>query len=1444
MNSEEFIDKINAAGILHNMGVINRKTNKYRDAIQSFEECLELYNECYTVYNKSSMTSSSPTSSPNITEYKTPKGITICLELKIAQTLQSCARLHSKSLHDTYAAIKAHEDTITFLLEGKLVSYYPSQQQNHLDQDGGVVNYYWCDDEGNYHNSVKDEDQNVTTFNNTSPNKVNTNYDMSTPPPSNTKSKNNKLVSFNLAGINVIKLSQHERVRLVTISLNALAKIYTIREESRRTSKKKSDDYQREHEIDDEHNNGDDNHIDSSEDPLRYHQTAINFLRQVPDYKSKTSIQALSNSYKTICTAQDRALSINTLTPSMIIDLRKDICSTLMQMGNLHMERGHVNLAIEVFEEARTIRDELYNGDIQHNEQIESIHALALAYEKIHDFDKAISCFQQILKFRRKSHGPESMEVANLYCTMSNMFRITKNLAESLSMIKHAIALYKKNKQCHDQFEDNNEESEKIMISILGALKNQGGLYMQMDEINMAISSFEEIMTLQGQMGLENHPDFADTMNILGDLYFTSNNLIKAKSYFSRSLGLYKQFGIGLNDPDLVMVLKSIEEIDLAMKKDLVIKERSRTDISPSPKQCSPNSREGHKNRKAHTTKTNPVQNNDLYTNMEIYTDANDSDEDDVVSTITFLTEKRPRRLTRRKKLWDPADLTYEGVITMTKNAIGSLAAVTEEFLSGVNDIADTKPTHISTSESETEVEDSSILRGDVLNQMNTDAVREENSYSMKKTSDMSIRSEDASTLFGTAFVGSQSIASQRLSTQDDASTLFGTSFVNTVMSEVKDQTTNGAQGKTLNQNGQISQSTPNFIKDIKSDDLLAHMNVVTNDMDDEDIAKPFKDIVGVDVSFDDTPDYSANKRKNFEKLSNCLDELDVLEDRYGSGHFKSLETLVTLSDIYVSNGDHSKAIVTLTKITEVQMKKYGGNHIELAKTYTKIAKLCHSKGEYKKAIENYVKVKDIENFLYGNSDPRIARTLNKLGLVELDREEFDMAMDYFQEALRIQRIYLAPNEINPDISQTLVNIGSVYYKERNSFGKIKQIEKTYKSFIESGMLGKIAFAHSERGEYVRAIHFYEELLQLNKNQGQSLHGTIATLNNLGTLNVKLGRYIEAMGHHEKALELMSTSSDFKETDKCDTKCLIGVVEYKSGNFNKAIEILESVQLYQKDNLGTDHPKLAKTMFHLGVINRLQYHYEEAMSKFHAAVEIQMNSLSTHHPDTMNTKMEIGISKLESFQLDEAYSDFKALLKSQRYVLGDIHPDIALTYHYMGLCCFKKDEITNAKQKLKQSFRMYKSLKVESPEKAALLDSIGLVHMRRGKLDKASTMFQDSLRIRGETLSEAHYEQSYALFNLGNVESEKRNFPEAIAYFKKSMNIAIRTFGMSHPFIGDIHRSLGQVQERKCQFNEARKEILLALDIYEKAELPDSHEKVVGAKNDLVRVQNDETLYV
>jgi hypothetical protein len=78
--------------------------------------------------------------------------------------------------------------------------------------------------------------------------------------------------------------------------------------------------------------------------------------------------------------------------------------------------------------------------------------------------------------------------------------------------------------------------------------------------------------------------------------------------------------------------------------------------------------------------------------------------------------------------------------------------------------------------------------------------------------------------------------------------------------------------------------------------------------------------------------------------------------------------------------------------------------------------------------------------------------------------------MDFHRKALQIQKKSDPGGRSKYETYETLVNIGNVYYSERNNFSNIRSNGVDYREFIESGFLSWIALAHDTRGEYVKSI--------------------------------------------------------------------------------------------------------------------------------------------------------------------------------------------------------------------------------------------------------------------------------------------------------------------------------------------------------------------------------------
>ncbi len=1583
------------------------------------------------------------------------------------------AKLHADYLNDDSSAVKAHEDAITFLIEGSALTDGDDDDIDIADEGVGDGNEDGDAQRIQTHTRTPQKESNhgISKDSPTSVLDMNMNKNMNSESSNQCRSKKCNNNSNSKHKYNIVKLTTHERARLISMSLTSLARIYfqveCVRQRIRERQATSPDD------DDDDHNDDDDDAL-LEEDALRYYQEALNFLKSVEDPTSSTYIAAFSNdthmnssvngsvnangnvnaedeshsqlshsqshSHSHIRSHSGSAASVSVVSVSEAslgsyiygqvqvypLDLRHDIANILVEMAILHKRRVKINtksksnpqtpshshshshsIIIALLEEARAIKIQLQT-DLQDQEMMESL--LGSAYEKNGNYKNAHACYQRVLTIRKILFGMESIQVANLYASMSNLNRKAKEYSMSLSWNKKAIALYQlcearvqsqqqqqqqsssqsqvsalrdpdDDHDHHDTDVDDSSEAEhmkfEVKRNLIGTLQNQGMLYVEVDELDKAIATYLIIIEKQVDFHGEEHPDVAKTLNVLGDLYMIKDDLSEAKASFNRALKLYRKYGMGDADPDMVSTLQRLDEIESLVNdsrgvgangvadSDVDARLRKHRENSFAAKgriqkmedqRQQQRSRQRQRQKEPKRKESLPDFNEEFFPENEycnvIETDPHFVDNDDAVSQITFMTHKEmAKKDAARKQRNDWMEASIENWSPAAEYVFKAVDKIATGFNQGLNQVTEqvtkqflqleqqnaTKgcdrraiPADVSKGcetrnifpviEEEVdgqEWEYSTKLTEPTCSGSNLDSPvqqgkKERQSHSLdteiklestKSQSFSHLASCDATKSFDhdvatridsqniitidhererskRVIVGDESVANDtfassalhgmKINTDESvgawtntSSTLFGVnintdaSLVSTATGNIRTRRDGGGalsqknreipqnrreiQGATCNR-GQKSRDGCDM------DDLLAQMNVVTCDMEG-DTAKPFQELLKGEGKDGNQPQNSdIINDDTFEKISACLDSLIELKDRYGPGHVKIINTMLTLANLYIEHGDDSKGIKKYHEALELCQKKYGRNSLQVSNIYVKLGKYYLKDGDIDRAIDNYGLAKDIEVYLYGGSHPRIAKLLNYMGLAELERGDFDgdVAMDYLHEALSIQKLHLGPNEINPDVSETLVNMGAIYYKERNSFKKIRAKKDSYQNFIESGMLGKIAFAHSERGEYIMAMNFYDEVLELlkNKDDGRCTNRIVATLKSLGSLNVKAGRFTVANDHYRQALDLIESCDDASPLDIANAKGDIGVVKYHNGEFKEAAKLLENAVSVQRAHLSNEHPRVAKTLYHLGVIKRTTCDFERASYTLKQAQRIQMSLLQEDHPDTIYTQMEIGKLLLDSDKVDDAIAQFESIFKNQRHLFGSEHPDLAQTLYYIGICLARKGDVSKAMKYSERCFRMQqKVLKFDCPAIASTLDQIGLLFLSSGKVQKATKAFDHSLQIRRE-VGEDHYEIAYSLLNLGQLNTSTRSYNAALFYYKDAMRIAVRSFGLEHPLIGDIHVGVGNLNTRKCHFDEAKKELLLALDIYKKALFPETHFKVRKAKEDLKRVEHEEALCV
>jgi len=1292
----------------------------------------------------------------------------------------------------------------------------------------------------------------------------------------------------------IVKLTQVERIRLIATSLNQLAQIYFKEEQEQSTAKEDALSY-----------------YQGALDMLckqNPNTTTTTWIALLDDNQSATTKEQQSYTidlrYDIGYTLKEmgKLLQYRKLYENAVIVYEE----ALMIYKNIH---GSNDSAFDVMETCHVLglAYALCNDD---DMAIKCFEVVWTTCNQRPILDSPTTTATTLTTKTFNDDNTNKIDAGKVCCDMSQVLWKKEDNKAALQWIEEAIKIYRTQEQqkqksddresivdesivagqgsCSNNDADNDatrNKNSKIYALLISVLKKKAEMIIdkcdknnqEEERVNKAIVTYREIMDLQTKYLGSNHPEVAFTSCVLGDLYYKIRALVQARTAFVNAFRLFNEFGTGLDDPDLSLTEIRIQEIDKLLllekeevknKEEAVKKERTKDneehiDISKKENQnnnTALNYIKSTTNKEKGSLSDKKKDEDENKYCKEIATIPYSGGDDDGVSQITFIEHDSSRKLGERDIQNSNSNNAIhhhhhhgssdnDWLFTSCANAVAKIADATGKLFKETD-----CPVFLK-SDSHSIQSGSAVGSSIGGKRQNFDIV----------TIDEMDGNETAieSTLFGVDLVpsvyGGDSKTQASKGTYDgDNSTLFGVGLLSLkteeslLGSKIVENEKEGEVDNEVNDNSGGDGGCTNM------DDLLAQMNVVTCETEDVEQAKPFKEVLRIKEKYDQggssessfsskSTNRHCKKRSLEQKIHSRQNKLNKRREKLGKKHPTVMDTMLSLGKLYRRNEQYDKAISIYNDVRSIKTELYGEESNEVAITCITIGDLYRRQVEFDLAMQNYVKARDMQFNIFGKNHPIIASTLNSMGLVELERGDFDVAMDYLQQALRIQQVHLAPNEHNPDVSQTLVNIGKVYYKERNSFKKIRIKEDTYKSFIESGMLGKIAFAHGERGEYIMAMKFYEEQLQLLRNRGEtrSLPGITLLLNCLGSLSTKTGRYVVAMDFHTQALNALLRNPDSNAVDVADTNVYIGVVEYYCGRFQKALDIFEEVLPKQRSLLGINHPRVARTLYHVGVVNNILCNYDTALKYFDDALKIQLKALQKNHPDTLNTLSAIGSVHSKLGQFDEALQEFGDVLTGQKMIFGYDHPDIVQTLNSLGLVEARREKASIAMKYFENGYKLgLKSLGDEHPIVATTMFRIGNLNEEAGKHEKALKIYEDCLRIQTECLGEQHYEVAFTLCSLGSLYTSMRKFDLALSNFKTARQIAIQSLGEKHPFIADIHVGRGSVFLRRCHFEEAKNELKVALDICKMSNLSENHFKVQKILNDMARVEHEENLCV
>lgn len=321
--------------------------------------------------------------------------------------------------------------------------------------------------------------------------------------------------------------------------------------------------------------------------------------------------------------------------------------------------------------------------------------------------------------------------------------------------------------------------------------------------------------------------------------------------------------------------------------------------------------------------------------------------------------------------------------------------------------------------------------------------------------------------------------------------------------------------------------------------------------------------------------------------------------------------------------------------------------HAEAAFDY---AKKLNEQLNYPLALEKYRQAASLQ--------PQNGLYLNALGNFLITMAHYNEAIDNLKRALK----YIPAD--NPELEGTIYNnLGSAYYnkgeyvKAIDYYQKALVIDKKYhgeehpKIAIRYSNLGS---AYNSKGEYDKAIEYYQKALAIDKKFYGEEHPEIATrYNNLGSAYVSKGEYDKAIEYFEKALTIDKKYHGEEHPDIAIDYNNLGAAYNSKGEYDKAIAYFQKALAIDKKFNGEEHPEIAIRYSNLGAAYGHKGEYDKAIDYYQKALVIDKKYHDEEHPNIATRYNNLGLAYDNKGEYDKAIDYFQKALE----ILSKFHPN-------------------------------------------------------------------------------------------------------------------------------------------------------------------------------------------
>ena len=322
-----------------------------------------------------------------------------------------------------------------------------------------------------------------------------------------------------------------------------------------------------------------------------------------------------------------------------------------------------------------------------------------------------------------------------------------------------------------------------------------------------------------------------------------------------------------------------------------------------------------------------------------------------------------------------------------------------------------------------------------------------------------------------------------------------------------------------------------------------------------------------------------------------------------------------------------------------------------------------------------------------------------------------------------------------------------------------------------------LASADPSDGQNQADVTVREVLDQAAASIGASMAKTpeleAAVRSTVGATYYMLGLFDQSEPHLQRAVELQRDRASDDPAGLIASLNQLGDLRVRQGRYAEAVDLhREAAAAATREAQGRESAALSESIGKLGAALRYLNRYEEAEPLYVESLEMRRRLFGDRSAEVSASLNNLGFLYRHLGRLDEAESALRESLSIRQALMGPDDRRIAITMNNLGSVLYKRGDLTNAEQMFRGSYEMLERIYgTDHTTTATSLFGLAKALGDQGREAEAETLMRRVLAIDRSRYGDMHPEVAIDLRAIAELASKRGAHKEAIAMLREAVAI-------------------------------------------------------------------------